>query len=117
MRNRGLVPTCRTRIGADDIRAVVGGMIEKHLFDLPEKSYLYITAASERRKLELHTIAVDNGKEMAERAFGVGEYAVKTQSLPPDFAIVEKALEKVRGSAFPPHRRPCGIAAAVSFGK
>lgn len=113
----GLVPTCQTKIGVDDIRAVVGLMIDKHFFDLPEKSFVYSTAAYERRKLELHAIAVDNGREMANRTFGVGEFFGKTESLPPDFANIENALEKMRDSAFPPHHRPCGIAAAVSFGK
>ena len=114
--NRGLVPTGRTKISDDNIRAIIGLMIEKHFFDLPEKSYLYFSAAYEKPKLELHPIAVDNGKENATRTFGVGKYQGQDEGLPANFLASENALVKPRDAAFPPHQRPCGIAPGIKFG-
>ena len=116
MRNRGLVPTCRTKIGVDTVKALIGLMIEKHFFDLPEKNYQYVTAAYERRKIELHTIAIDNGKEVAVRTFGVGKWQGKDESLPANFVAIEDEFAKVRDAAFPPNQRPCGIAPGIKFG-
>lgn len=116
IRNRGLVPTCRTKISVDNVKALIGLMIEKHFFDLPEKNYHYVTAAYERRKLELHTIAVDNGKEVAVRAFGVGKWEGKDESLPANFGAIEDAFAKARDTAFLPNQGPCGIAPGIKFG-
>ena len=117
LKNRSLVPTCSTRISTADIKALLQLMIERHFFDLPEKSYVYMTAAYARRNLELHTIAVDNGKEKAERTFGVGKYQGQEESIPPDFAAIEQALAKIRDSASLPSRRPCGVAPGIKFGR
>jgi hypothetical protein len=118
MRNRGgLVPTCQTKVTIEEVQALLGVMIEWHFFDLPEKGYIYSTVGQQRRKLELHTIAVENGKEKADRTFGVGEYQGMNESLPPDFAAIEETLAKMRDSAFRPHHRPCGVAAGIRFGE
>jgi hypothetical protein len=118
MRNRGgLVPTCRAKINRDDIKALVDLMIERHFFDLPERGYIFMSAAFEQPKLELHTIAIDNGQDIAARTFGVGEYEGKSESLPSDFASIELALTKIKDSAFPSRQRPCGFADAIRFGK
>jgi hypothetical protein len=117
LKNRSLVPTCSTRISTADIKALLQLMIERHFFDLPEKSYVYMTAAYARRNLELHTIAVDNGKEKAERTFGVGKYQGQEESFPPDFAAIEQALAKIRDSASLPSRRPCGVEPGIKIRK
>jgi hypothetical protein len=84
---------------------------------LPEKGYVYSTVAQQRRKLELYTIAIDNGSQKANRPFGVGEYQGKSESLPTDFAAIDEALAKMRDSAFPPHHRPCRVSAGIRFGE
>lgn len=115
-RRNGLVPTCKNKIASDDVSALIRWMIEKHFFDLPDKSFAYNTAALQRRKLELHTIAVDSGKERAARTFAVGKYGDQDESLPANFVALEDALAKMRDSAFPPAQRPCGVAPGIKFG-
>lgn len=101
MRNRsGFVPTCEAKINIDEIKSLVDLMIERHFFDLPEKGYVYSTVARKRRKLELYTIAVDNGSQKANRTLGIGEYQGRNESQPTDFAAIEEALVKMRDSAF-----------------
>ena len=113
----GFVPTCQAKINIDEIKSLVDLMIERHFFDLPEKGYVYSTVAQQRRKLELYTIAVDNGTHKASRTFGTGEYQGRNESLPTDFAAIDDALAKMRDSAFPPHHRACGVAAGIRFGE
>jgi len=115
-RRNGFVPTCKSKTGSDDVSALIRLMIEKHFFDLPEKSFAYNTVALERRKLELHTIAVDSGREKADRTFGVGKYGDQDESLPANFVAIEDALARMRDAAFPPAQRPCGIAPGIKFG-
>jgi hypothetical protein len=117
LENRSLVPTCATTISTSDVKALVRLMIERHFFELIEKSYVYMTAVYERRKLELHTIAVDNGKEKADRTFGIGKYQGQDEFIPPNFAAIEESLAKMRDSAFPPSHRPCGVAPGIKFGR
>jgi hypothetical protein len=114
-KNRSLVPTCATSIDVAEVRNVVRLMVEKHFFDLPEKNYMYQTAAYDKRKLELHTIAINNGQEIAERTFGIGRYGDKDEFIPPDFAVVEEALAKMRASAFSAPHKPCSVAAGIKF--
>jgi len=115
-RRTTLVPTCKNKVASDDVRVLIRLMIEKHFFDLSEKSFAYSTAALERRKLELHTIAVDNGKDRADRIFGVGKYGDQDESLPANFVAIEDALARMRDSAFPPGQRPCGLSLGIKFG-
>lgn len=115
-RRNGLVPTCKAKTSTDDVRALIQLMLEKHFFDLPEKSFLYQTAAMERRKLELHTIAVDDGNDRAGRTFGVGKYGDEDESLPADFVAIEDALTTIRDARFLKAGRPCGVAFGIKFG-
>jgi hypothetical protein len=118
MKNRsGVVPTCRANVGTDDLRKLVRVMISNRFFDLPEKNYVYMTAAYGKPKLELHTIRLSDGTAQAERTFGVGEYQGRRESLPQEFVAVEDALRGIRDSAFPPSQRPCGVAPAIKFDK
>jgi len=113
----GIVPTCRANVGAEDLKKLIRVMISSRFFDLPEKNYVYMTAAYGKPKLELHTIRVGDGAAQAERTFGVGEYQGQRESLPPEFVAVEDALRGMRDSAFPPSQRPCGVAPAIRFDK
>lgn len=117
MSNRnGLFPTCRAETSTDQIKSIVGLLIERHFFDLPEKTYIYMTVANERRKLELHTIALDDGKDRADRTFGIGRSEGRDEFLPADFAAIEDALVKLRDATFPLSQKPCGVANRIRFG-
>ena len=117
LRNQGIVPTCRANVSISEIKGLIDLMIVKHFFDLPEQSYVYFTALNGKPKLALHRIIIDDGREQAERTFGVGEYEGENESLPPEFVAVEEALQKIRDAAFPPFNRPCGVAPAIRFGQ
>jgi hypothetical protein len=111
------VPTCRTKVSADKVKNVVRLIIQKHFFDLPEKLFLSVNAAQGKEELELHAIAIDDGIGKAIRTFGIGEYAGKEESIPPDFSSIEKELKQLKDSAFPPSEKACHFAPAIRFWK
>jgi hypothetical protein len=109
------VPTCRNKVSPDQVKNLVRLIIQKHFFDLPEKRFIFVTAAKGKEELELHTIAIDDGVGKAIRTFGAGEYAGKEESIPPDFSSIEKELKQLKDSAFPPAGKPCHLAPAIKF--
>jgi len=48
-------------------------IIKKHLFDLPEKRFLFVSAAQRNERLELHASSIDDGVAKARRVFGIAE--------------------------------------------
>ena len=109
------VPTCRGKVSTDRVKDLVRLIIQKHFFNLPEKQFLFVYAAQRPENLELHTIAIDNGAGKTSRTFGVGEYAGKQESIPPDFSAVEEELKQLKDSAFPPSGKTCQFAPAIKF--
>ena len=109
------VPTCRSKVSPDRINGLVRLIIQRHFFDLPEKQFIFVYAAQGPENLELRTIAIDNGIGKASRTFGVGEYAGKEESIPPDFSAIEEELKQRRDSAFPPAGKTCHFEPLIKF--
>jgi len=109
------VPTCRDKVSPDKVKNLVRLIIQKHFFDLPEKHFFFVYAAQGKEELELHTIAIDDGVGKAVRTFGIGVYAGKEESIPPDFSTIEKELKQLKDSAFPPSEKTCHFAPAIKF--
>jgi hypothetical protein len=109
------VPTCRNSVSSDRVKNLVRLIIQKHFIDLPEKQFLFVSAAQGKEELELRTIAIDTGMGRAIRTFGIGEYAGKAESIPPDFSSIEEELKQLKDSAFSPAAEPCHLAPAVKF--
>jgi hypothetical protein len=59
------IPTCRARITQDAVRDLVRLIIQRHFFDLPERKFLFLYAPPSNDDLELHTIAIDDGRQKA----------------------------------------------------
>jgi hypothetical protein len=109
------VPTCRSKVSPDKVKNLVHLIIQKHFFDLPEKRFIFVYAAQGKEELELHTIAIDDGDGKAVRTFGLGRYAGKEESIPPDFSSIEEELKQLKDSAFPPSEKTCHFAPAIKF--
>ena len=109
------VPTCRDEVSLDKVKNLVRLIIQKHFFDLPEKHFFFVYAEQGKEELELHTIAIDDGVGKAVRTFGIGVYAGKEESIPPDFSTIEKELKQLKDSAFPPSEKTCHFAPAIKF--
>jgi len=88
-------------------------LIEKHFLALPEKQFLMRLSAQGREELEFHRISIDDGVGMVWRTFAIGEYAGRTESLPPDFVSIEKELQRLKESAFPHDKITCHFAPAI----
>ena len=90
-------------------------LIEKHFFDLPEKTFMFLYASDEPEELvHIHSIVVDTQEERAARSFATGTYTNQVRSIPPEFAAIEAALQRIRDDAFPP-LKPCRMAPPVRF--
>ena len=109
------IPTCRAKVSQDAVRRLVELMIERHFLGLPEKQFIYLDAAQGNKKLELHTITIDNGLAKTSRTFGLGRFAGKDEEIPADFSAIEDELKRLKDSAFPPDRKPCHFAPAIKF--
>jgi hypothetical protein len=96
-------------------KTLVATFIEKHFFDLPSKSFIFLyTSENPEDTVHIHTIMLDDGSERAARSFGTGTYNNEIQTIPPDFAAVEAAIQHVRDNAFPT-TQACGVAAPARF--
>ena len=107
------VPTCKERISQDQVKDLLSLIIKRHFWELPEKQFLFIGGPPSHGELELHRISISNGTEKAGRVFGFGTYGGKHESIPDDFAIIERQLKSIEQSAF--SNKPCHLAPAVQF--
>lgn len=107
------VPTCKERISSDKVKEILGLMIEKHFWELPEKQFIFMGDLPNPSELELHRIFVSNGVEKAGRIFGIGTYGGKPESIPADFAIIERQFKGLEQDAFT--GKPCHLALAIKF--
>jgi hypothetical protein len=88
-------------------------IIKRHFFELPEKSFFFASLAQVNEKLELHTIAIDDGQTKISRTFGVGMRDGKEETLPADFFAIEDEMKRLRDSVFPPGAKPCHFAPVI----
>jgi hypothetical protein len=109
------IPTCRAKVSQDVVKNLVRLIIQRHFFELPEKQFIFIYAAQGNEELELHTIRIDDGLAKTSRTFGVGKFAGKEETIPPDFSAIEDELKRLKDSAFPPDGKPCHFAPAIKF--
>jgi hypothetical protein len=109
------VPTCRAKVSQDAVKDLVRLIIQRHFFELPEKQFIFLDAAQDNEKLELHTITIDDGLGKTSRTFRVGKFAGKEEKIPPDFSAIEDELKRLKDSTFPPDGKPCHFAPAIKF--
>lgn len=107
------IPTCRNKVSQDKVKDLVGLIIHRHFWDLPEKNFLFVYASQGEEQLELHQISIDDGAGKAARTFGVGTYAGKQETIPDDFAAIEEQLIQLRD--FTLSNKPCHFAPAIRF--
>jgi hypothetical protein len=107
------VPTCKERIGPDKVKEILGLMIERRFWELPEKQFIFFGDWPKPSELELHRIFISNGVEKAGRTFAIGTYGGKPESIPADFAIIERQFMNLEQGAFP--GKPCHLAPAIKF--
>jgi hypothetical protein len=113
MMARNDVPTCKERISPDKVKEILGLMIERRFWALPEKQFIFFDNWPNPSEFELHEIFVSNGSEKAGRSFGIGTYGGKPESIPADFAIIERQFKNLEQAAFP--GKPCHLAPAIKF--
>ena len=110
-----LVPTCTARVSEDIIKDLIRLLIEKNFFDLPEKRFLFLYAsAASEEDLHLHTIIIEAEEGRSSRSFGTGTFGKETQSIPPEFAEIEAAIQRIQNDAFPPSKT-CRVAPPLKF--
>jgi hypothetical protein len=109
------IPTCTARVSQDAVKDLVRLIIQKRFFDLPERHFIFMDAAQGMEELEMHTIAIDDGLGKTRRTFGIGKFAGKEETIPPDFSAIEDELKRLRDSAFPPAGKICHFAPAITF--
>jgi hypothetical protein len=109
------VPTCRAKVSQDMVKDLVRQIIRRHFFELSEKQFIFLYAAQSNEKLELHTIAIDDGHGKVSRTFGIGKFGDKEETIPPDFSSIEDELKRLRDFAFPARGKPCRLAPAIKF--
>ena len=107
------VPTCKERISPDKVKEILRLMIDRRFWELPEKQFIFIGDWPSYSELELHRIFVSDGAEKAGRTFGIGTYAGKSESIPADFAIIERQFKNIEQAAF--SDKPCHLAPAIKF--
>jgi len=105
-----LLPTCKGKVAAADVRRLVETMLAARFLDLPQKSYMMINADVEDwRKLQLHSISIKVTGGRAKRDFAGGEYGGEHQEIPEKFATIERAIVELKSKAIPPGT-PCTVA-------
>jgi len=65
--------------------------------------------------LELHTIVIDDGQAEARRAFGIGKFDGKKETIPADFLAFEDEMKRLRNSVFPSGAKTFHFAPAINF--
>lgn len=113
MMARNDVPTCKERISPDKVKEILSLMIERRFWELPEKQFIFLGNWPNPSEFELHGIFVSNGAEKAGRSFGIGTYGGKPESIPSDFAIIERQFKNLEQAAF--SGKHCHLAPAVKF--
>jgi hypothetical protein len=113
MMARDDVPTCKERISPYKVREILGSMIERRFWELPEKQFIFLGNWPNPSEFELHEIFVSNGAEKAGRSFGIGTYGGKPESIPADFAVIERKFKNLERATFP--GKPCHLAPAGKF--
>jgi len=110
-----LVPTCTAHTEGDTFRKLVRLLVDRHFFDLPQKTFLFLSASDDPEKqVHIHTITVYTQGLMAARSFATGTYGMEAQSIPADFAAIESEIQRIRDDAFP-QSGPCHVAAPLRF--
>jgi hypothetical protein len=89
------LPTCRERVDQDRIRELVSLTINRQFWDLPERRFIFLGGVPSNTEFQIHSILVSDGDKKATRAFGVGTYAGKQETIPDDFALIEQQLKKL----------------------
>src|SRR5882762_10096687 len=111
------VPTCVGKIGQAEVKGLVQEMINHRFFELPLNEYYFRTASDDGddfwRALKLHSINIEDGRSRASRQFADGIYQGKKQTIPADFAAIEKTLLRMGKSAI--GDKPCHIAPGINF--
>jgi hypothetical protein len=72
-------------------------------------------AAQSNEKLELHTIAIDDGHGKVSKTSDIGKYGDKEETIPPDFSSIEDELKRLRDFAFPAEGKACHLAPAIKY--
>jgi hypothetical protein len=67
-------------------------------------------ASDDQQVLEIYTISIVDSEGQSTGEFAIGKYAGTEESIPPNFAAVEEALQHLRGSSFAPDSKPCHFA-------
>jgi hypothetical protein len=107
------LPTCKEKVGQDQVRQLVSLIVSRHFWELPEKNFLFVGGEPSHKELEVHRIFISNGTEKAGRVFAVGTYAGKQEAIPNDFAMIEQQFKQLAQSTFA--GKPCHVAPAVQF--
>ena len=107
------LPTCKANVGQDEVKKLVSSMVSRHFWELPDRNFLFINGLPSHDELQIHRILVSDGTAKAGRAFGVGVYAGKQESIPDNFAMIERQFKQLAQSAFV--GKACHPAPAVRF--
>jgi hypothetical protein len=106
-----LVPTCTANVDPDRVRDLIHLMIDRHFFDLPERNFIY--TANDNGTFEEHAIWIDSVRGRSCRAFGVGRYQGKNETIPAEFKVFENALIQLSESTFKGSEKPCHMAPVI----
>ena len=109
-----LVPTCQARLDQARVRTIVQALISHHFFDLPQKSYIYMTADDDSVKdLNVHCIILDDGRVNARRDFAYGTFNGKREEVPSDFVAMEKLVQQLADDVI--GIKPCTLAPRIQL--
>lgn len=106
------LPTCKGKVDQAKVKEIVSAVVNRHFWQLPEKRFLEVNGP-DHKVLAVQRIFISDGVEKAGRVFGVGTYGEEQESIPDDFAIIERHLKELAQSAF--SGKPCQLAPEVQF--
>jgi hypothetical protein len=113
----GLLPTCTGTVDQDELKQLIRTFITHHFFDLPVRSYLYVTASDDMddfwRALKLHSITLDDNETRASRQFAEGMYQDRKEPIPQVFSKIEEVLQRIEREAT--QGKPCHMEPAVKL--